>query len=144
MDKPLFEYLLRLGDTTLILSQRLSEWCGHGPALEEDLALTNTALDLLGQARMWLTLAGEVEAPENELRSDVALIGSLAIPLDGLAYIGGQFGMFSMLPVSKEQVVQLREQHAIYMADSGRFNVIGMSDDAVDRFIAAIVETMNG
>src|SRR5690606_41224306 len=61
MDKPLFEYLLRLGDTTLILSQRLSEWCGHGPALEEDLALTHTALDLLGQARMWLTLAGEVE-----------------------------------------------------------------------------------
>ncbi|MCD0505418.1 1,2-phenylacetyl-CoA epoxidase subunit PaaC [Bordetella petrii] len=61
MDKPLFEYLLRLGDTSLILSQRLSEWCGHGPALEEDLALTNTALDLLGQARMWLTLAGEVE-----------------------------------------------------------------------------------
>ena len=61
MDKSLFEYLLRLGDSTLILSQRLSEWCGHGPALEEDLALTNTALDLLGQARMWLTLAGEVE-----------------------------------------------------------------------------------
>ncbi len=61
MDKQLFEYLLRLGDTTLILSQRLGEWCGHGPVLEEDLALTNTALDLLGQARMWLTLAGEVE-----------------------------------------------------------------------------------
>jgi len=61
MDKPLFETLLRLGDGTLILSQRLSEWCGHGPVLEEDLALTNTALDLLGQARMWLTLAGEVE-----------------------------------------------------------------------------------
>lgn len=61
MDKPFFEYLLRLGDTTLILSQRLSEWCGHGPALEEDLALTNTALDLLGQSRMWLTLAGEIE-----------------------------------------------------------------------------------
>lgn len=49
MDKPFFEYLLRLGDTTLVLSQRLSEWCGHGPALEEDLALTNTALDLLGR-----------------------------------------------------------------------------------------------
>ncbi|MCJ9714208.1 phenylacetate-CoA oxygenase subunit PaaC, partial [Bordetella hinzii] len=61
MDKQLFEYLLRLGDTTLILSQRLGQWCGHGPVLEEDLALTNTALDLLGQARMWLTLAGEVE-----------------------------------------------------------------------------------
>jgi len=61
MDKHLFEYLLRLGDTTLILSQRLGAWTGHGPALEEDLALTNTALDLLGQARLWLTLAGEVE-----------------------------------------------------------------------------------
>jgi len=61
MDQSLFQYLLRLGDSTLVLSQRLSEWTGHGPALEEDLALTNTALDLLGQARMWLTLAGEVE-----------------------------------------------------------------------------------
>jgi len=61
MDKTLLEYLLRLGDTTLVLSQRLGAWTGHGPALEEDLALTNTALDLLGQARLWLTLAGEVE-----------------------------------------------------------------------------------
>jgi ring-1,2-phenylacetyl-CoA epoxidase subunit PaaC len=60
-DRPFVEFLLRLGDTALILSQRLSAWCGHGPILEEDLALTNTALDLLGQARMWLTLAGEVE-----------------------------------------------------------------------------------
>ena len=56
-----FEYLLRLGDNSLVLSQQLSAWCGHGPALEEDLALTNTALDLLGQARLWLSYAGEVE-----------------------------------------------------------------------------------
>ena len=56
-----FEYLLRLGDNCLVLSQQLSSWCGHGPALEEDLALTNTALDLLGQARLWLSYAGEVE-----------------------------------------------------------------------------------
>lgn len=56
-----FEYLLRLGDTTLVLSQRLSEWVGKGPALEEDMALTNTALDLIGQARLWLSLAGQVE-----------------------------------------------------------------------------------
>ena len=58
---PLFEYLLRLGDNDLVLSQRLGEWCGHGPVLEEDLALTNVALDLLGQARLWLTYAGEIE-----------------------------------------------------------------------------------
>ena len=56
-----FEYLLRLGDNALVLSQRLSEWCGKGPAFEEDMALTNVALDLLGQARLWLTYAGEVE-----------------------------------------------------------------------------------
>lgn len=53
------EYLLRLGDNALILSQRLGEWCGKGPALEEDMALTNVALDLLGQARLWLSLAAE-------------------------------------------------------------------------------------
>jgi len=58
---PEFEYLLRLGDNALVLSQRLGAWCGHGPALEEDLALTNVALDLLGQARLWLSYAGEVE-----------------------------------------------------------------------------------
>jgi ring-1,2-phenylacetyl-CoA epoxidase subunit PaaC len=57
----LFDYLLRLGDNALILSQRLGEWCGHGPVLEEDIAMTNVALDLLGQARLWLTYAGEVE-----------------------------------------------------------------------------------
>ena len=58
---PLVEGLLRLGDSALVLSQRLSAWCGHGPAIEEDMALTNVALDLLGQSRMWLTLAGSVE-----------------------------------------------------------------------------------
>ncbi len=54
-------YLLRLGDNALILSQRLSAWCGKGPALEEDMALTNVALDLLGQTRMWYGYAGELE-----------------------------------------------------------------------------------
>lgn len=54
-------YLLRIGDTALILSQRLGEWCGHAPVLEEDLALANVALDLLGQARAVLTHAGALE-----------------------------------------------------------------------------------
>jgi aromatic-amino-acid transaminase len=61
-----------------------------------------------------------------------------------LAYIGNQFGMFSMLPLSKEQVVALREQQAIYMADSGRFNVVGMADNSIDRFVAAVVEALDG
>jgi ring-1,2-phenylacetyl-CoA epoxidase subunit PaaC len=58
---PLFEYLLRLGDDRLVLGHRLSEWCGHGPVLEEDIALANVALDLIGQATHFLKLAGQVE-----------------------------------------------------------------------------------
>lgn len=65
MDKTLqdslFNYLLRLGDSQLVLSHRLSEWCGHAPELELDIALANIGLDILGQARTLLTLAGEVE-----------------------------------------------------------------------------------
>src|SRR5918993_2315715 len=57
----LFEYLLRLGDNCLVLGHRLSEWCGHGPAIEEDLALSNVALDLIGQTQLWLGYAAEVE-----------------------------------------------------------------------------------
>lgn len=57
----LFEFLLGMGDNTLVLGHRLSEWCGHAPALEEDIALANTALDLIGQTQLWLGLAGEVE-----------------------------------------------------------------------------------
>lgn len=60
-ENPLFQYCLRLGDTSLILSQRLGEWCGHGPILEEDIALTNIALDLVGQATAFLKYASETE-----------------------------------------------------------------------------------
>ena len=60
-DEALFQFLLQLGDTTLVLGHRVGEWCGHGPVLEEDIALANTALDLIGQTRLWLGLAGEVE-----------------------------------------------------------------------------------
>jgi ring-1,2-phenylacetyl-CoA epoxidase subunit PaaC len=59
--EPLLRYVLRLGDTSLILGQRLGEWVGHAPALEEDLGLANLALDLIGQARLLLSYAGELE-----------------------------------------------------------------------------------
>jgi len=58
---PLFEYLLRLGDDRLVLGHRMSEWCGHGPILEEDIAMANVALDLIGQGSTLLKLAGETE-----------------------------------------------------------------------------------
>ena len=57
----LFQYLLRLGDDRLVLGHRLSEWCGHGPILEEDIALANIALDLIGEATLFLRRAGEIE-----------------------------------------------------------------------------------
>ncbi|MCB1394737.1 MAG: phenylacetate-CoA oxygenase subunit PaaC [Rhodobacter sp.] len=57
----LFTGLTRLGDNTLILGHRVSEWCGHSPILEEDIALANMALDLIGQTQLWLGLAGAVE-----------------------------------------------------------------------------------
>ena len=59
--QPELQYLLRIGDTALILAQRLGEWTGHAPVLEEDIALANMALDLLGQCRAVLTHAGAIE-----------------------------------------------------------------------------------
>ena len=56
-----FEYLVRLGDDRLVLGHRLSEWCGHGPILEEDIAMANIALDLIGQANLFLEQAGKAE-----------------------------------------------------------------------------------
>lgn len=61
MNQALFDYTLRLADTSLILGHRLSEWCGHGPMLEEDIALANLGLDLIGQSRSLYTYAGEIE-----------------------------------------------------------------------------------
>jgi ring-1,2-phenylacetyl-CoA epoxidase subunit PaaC len=65
-DDDLFRYVLRLGDLSLVLGQRLGEWVGHAPALEEDLGLANVALDLIGQARLLLGYAGEIEGRGRE------------------------------------------------------------------------------
>jgi ring-1,2-phenylacetyl-CoA epoxidase subunit PaaC len=70
-NSPQQRYLLRIADAALVLSQRNSEWCGHGPILEEDLALANMALDLLGQARALLTQAG---APDGLDEDQLAML----------------------------------------------------------------------
>ncbi len=61
MESPLFAYALRLGDDALVLGHRLSEWTSRGPTLEEDIALANLGLDLIGQARLFYDYAGKVE-----------------------------------------------------------------------------------
>lgn len=66
LNEALLRYVLRLADTSLVLGQRLGEWVGHAPALEEDLGLGNLALDLIGQARLLLTYAGQIEGRERD------------------------------------------------------------------------------
>ncbi|WP_421848848.1 1,2-phenylacetyl-CoA epoxidase subunit PaaC [Oricola sp.] len=72
-DDALFQFLVRQGDNTLILGHRVSEWCGHAPVLEEDIALANTALDLIGQTQFWLGYAGEVEG-KGRSADDIAFL----------------------------------------------------------------------
>jgi aromatic-amino-acid transaminase len=86
----------------------------------------------------WLV---ELEGMRNRINS---VRQTLAAADPRLAFSGRQFGMFSMLPLSVEQVLKLRTDHAIYMAESGRFNVVGMSDAQIGRFTAAVVDAMNG
>ena len=71
--KDLFRYVLRLGDLSLVLGQRLGEWVGHSPALEEDLGLANIALDMIGQARLLLSYAGEIEG-HGRSEDDIAFL----------------------------------------------------------------------
>lgn len=67
------QFLLRMGDNTLILGHRISEWCGHAPVLEEDIALANIALDMIGQTQFWLGLAAEVQG-EGKTADDIAFL----------------------------------------------------------------------
>ena len=87
---------------------------------------------------LWMS---EVDAMGARIRQ---LRARLAAADPRLAYIGAQKGMFSMLPLTPAQVMQLREDKGIYMAGSGRFNVVGLPDDRVDDFAAAVVETLDG
>ena len=83
----LFDFLLQWADTSLILGQRLSEWCGHGPILEQDIAMTNIALDYIGEARNVYQYAAEVE---NAGRAE-----------DDLAYLRGERDFKNLLLVEQ-------------------------------------------
>ena len=121
----LFDYLLRLGDTSLVLGHRLSEWCGHGPALETDMALTNVALDLIGQARQFLTYAGEIEGRG---RSE-----------DDLAYLRDAHGYRNLLLVELPNEDFARTIARQFLFDA--FNVelmAGLAASSRDERLAAI------
>ena len=99
-------------------------------------AMARLILDDPDLRALW---TGEVEAMGARIRE---LRARLAAFDPRLAYVEGQKGMFSMLPLTGEQVLELRREHGIYMAGSGRFNVVGLADDNVDRFAAAVVEKL--
>ncbi len=71
--KSLYAYLLRLADSSLTMGQRLAEWCGHGPYLEEDVALTNVSLDMIGHANLFYQMAAEL-SDDTETADDLAFL----------------------------------------------------------------------
>src|SRR5205085_7313049 len=73
INNAIIQYSLRLADTSLVLGHRLSEWCGHGPVLEEDIAMTNIALDLIGQSRILYAYAATLEG-KGQSEDDVAYL----------------------------------------------------------------------
>ena len=109
-----------LGDTALVLSQRLCEWVGKAPALEEDMALANTGLDLIGQARMWLSYAGEVEG--------------LGRDEDRLAYLRDAQGFRNLLLVEQPNGSYAETLARQYLFDSWHFLLL----DTLKRDFASV------
>ena len=101
-------------------------------------ALVRIVLDTPDLAADWHAELQEMCGRIRSLRARLAAFDSR------LAYIDGQNGMFSMLPLTPDSITELRESEAIYMAGSGRFNVAGLSDENVDRFASAVVERLPG
>jgi aspartate/tyrosine/aromatic aminotransferase len=117
------------------VSQRAREMWSMPP--DHGAACAHIILDDPELRERWLVELSAMRDRINSVRQRIAA----ADPR--LSFIGRQYGMFSMLPLSKEQVLGLRAEHGIYMADSGRFNVVGMADHAIDRFIEAVVGALD-
>jgi ring-1,2-phenylacetyl-CoA epoxidase subunit PaaC len=120
------EFALRMGDTCLILGHRNSEWCGHAPALEEDIALANTALDLIGQTQLWLGLAAEAEA-----RGRTA---------DNLAYLRDSSGYRNLLLVEQPNGDFGRTIMRQYLFDAWHLLLLMALAGSSDKRIADIAE----
>jgi ring-1,2-phenylacetyl-CoA epoxidase subunit PaaC len=125
-NRSLFEYVLRLGDSCLILSQRLGEWCGHGPVLEEDIALTNFALDLLGHARFWLSYAAELEGAGRDE--------------DQLAFLRDSGGFRNFLLVEQENGDFAETIARQFYFDTWHLAMLEMLRNSTDERVRAIAE----
>jgi ring-1,2-phenylacetyl-CoA epoxidase subunit PaaC len=125
-DTPLFQYTLRLADTALILGHRLSEWVGHAPVLEEDLAFGNIGLDLIGQARALYTYAGEIEGKGRDE--------------DALAYLrdAGDYRNLLLVEQPNGDFANTMVRHLLYSAFAApHFEALARSKDETLAAIAA-------
>ncbi|MCF6289274.1 MAG: phenylacetate-CoA oxygenase subunit PaaC [Proteobacteria bacterium] len=122
----LYNYVLHLADNTLILGQRLSEWCGIGPFLEEDLALTNTALDIIGQAKMLLELAVTIKGD--------------ATTADDLAFLRDQHQFKNVLLVEQPNGDYAQTMLRQYMLDVYHVNLYSVLATSSHEQLAAIAE----
>jgi ring-1,2-phenylacetyl-CoA epoxidase subunit PaaC len=120
----LFEFLTRMGDNTLILGHRVSEWCGLSPVLEEDIALANVALDLIGQTQLWLGLAGEVEGK-----------GRTA---DNLAYLRDAGGFRNLLLVERPNGDFGQTLMRQFLFDAWHFEMLKALEKSTDPRVAEI------
>ena len=120
-----YNYVLNLADNTLILGQRLSEWCGIGPFLEEDLALTNTALDIIGQAQMLLNYAAELKGNGTA---------------DELAYLRDQHEFKNVLLAEQPNGDYAQTMFRQYMLDVYHENLYSALAMSQDQKLAAIAE----
>ncbi len=130
-ETPLFAYTLRLADNALILGHRVSEWVGHAPVLEEDLALGNLALDLIGQARSFYTYAGEIEGKST---------GGKGRDEDALAYLrdAGAYRNILLVEQPNGDFAQTIIRHLFYSAFAHPyFEALSRSKDATLAAIAA-------
>lgn len=119
-------YLLRLGDNAMVLSQRLCELCGKGPALEEDMALSNVSLDLLGQTRMWYTYAAELEGAGRDE--------------DKLAYLRDAHDYKNVLLVEQPNGNYAHTLVRQFFFDTWHYFLIGALTKSSDQRIAEIAE----
>ncbi|MFC3073773.1 1,2-phenylacetyl-CoA epoxidase subunit PaaC [Shinella pollutisoli] len=122
----LLEFLLRTGDNALVLGHRVSEWCGHSPVLEEDIALANTALDLIGQTQLWLGLAGEV--------------GGRGRTADDLAYLRDGYEFRNLLLVERPNGDFGKTLMRQFLFDAWHYLLLKALKGSTDRRIAEIAE----
>ncbi|KEA63307.1 Phenylacetate-CoA oxygenase, PaaI subunit [Marinobacterium lacunae] len=129
-NQALFEYLLRLGDSDMVLGQRLCELVGNAPALEEEMAIGNVALDLIGQARSWLTLAAEV--------ASAAEIEGAGRSADDLAFTRDERAYRNLLLVEQANGNFADTMARQYLFDAWHFHLLSALSHSADERIAAI------